>query len=142
MRRLVGPAVVLAIVGVLFGLQIVRFSGHVAMPPASAEAPDVVDAYVTALDAHDCATAVSLWAEPDNPAHDWCDDVSAIRQADPAHEAKPMSLTKGEQQVVTGLDVRWRPFHDDHTLPKSPFGWVFVLRHTAVGWRIVDQGQG
>lgn len=131
--------IVLAACGIaIFALQIVRFGGHVPMPARNASPERVVRTYIDALNKHDCATAVALWSDPSTPSI-WCDQVSSVkaRVLGQFSEASPASQRDGSVDVT----VDWRPFHNDGSLPPK-FGWKFLLRNSAAGWRIYDEGQG
>ena len=135
-------AVAVLVVGLLvvanYFLQIVRLSGHVPMPAASASPVEVVRSYLDALNKHDCSTAVALWTTRETPSS-WCDDVSEITAevVGTSKEGNPAT----QRDVSVQINVRWRPFHDDGTLP-SNFGWTFLMKRLPTGWRIYDSGQG
>ena len=56
----------------------------------------------------------------------------------------PALTTSTEAAVATSFLVRWRPFHDDGSIPEDGFGWTYFLGRESADdpWRIVDAGNG
>jgi len=139
-RWMVVLAAVLAVAGLLTwaafatGLVVVK-KRDVPIPPASATPQQVVQAYVDALDAHDCATAEAL--APGEGGR-WCHATRSGRVTD---LSAPFKDGRRIDIGVT-LSVSWRLFHNDHSIYGSTFAWGYILSRTTAGWRIVDQGTG
>lgn len=129
------------LIGVAYSLQILRISGHVAMPPPNASAIQVVKTYVKALNEHDCDTAAALWVPSErSEGSRWCSDVEHVSATNLKQESVPF----GPQitTVSAFLSVDQRLFFGDDSLPSNPFGWSFTLSHRPEGWRIGGEGQG
>ncbi|MFD6176971.1 MULTISPECIES: hypothetical protein [unclassified Isoptericola] len=139
-RPRVGWWVTLAVVAVVVVTGVAQIfplarTADVAVPPPDATAEDVVRAYLTALDAHDCATAQALTApEFATTTESMCHDVSSLEITD--------LETVGTGAVNAGFDVDWRFFADDTSIPEGGFGWTYYLTRDPEGWRIEDAGNG
>ena len=141
-------AVVAAGLGVVLALP-PRQTAEVAVPGRAATPEEVVRAYLSALDAHDCDTATQVVARESRPATaSMCGDVGGVRRADDrrASAGEPVSagLPAGTQvvEVPVTLDVDWRLLHGAGE--RGPHAWGYVLARTSSGqpWRIVDEGAG
>ncbi|MFE6968674.1 hypothetical protein [Isoptericola sp. NPDC057653] len=110
-------------------------TADVAVPPPEATAEDVVRAYLTAVDAHDCATAQELTALPfATTTETMCHDAASLEITD--------LETVGTGAVNAGFDVDWRFFADDGSIPEGGYWWTYFLTRDADGWRITDAGNG
>lgn len=137
--------VVFALTLVSYLLQFWRFSHHVAVPPSNAAPTAVVEAFVAAVNAHDCNTAASIWPERGGlrgPGRSWCEDLQSLSvQNFPAfnHSEDPRT-SAGSYSVSTKIKVHPRLFHDN-VWPRSGDPWSWVLKRTPTGWRIADAGE-
>jgi hypothetical protein len=93
------------------------------MPAVSATPPEVVAAYVDALDAYDCNTARAQWLSDTAAPQMWC---SAVRRAQIVSEMAPVHKS-ARIDVPVMLNIRWRPFKDDGSIEGNPFGWTYIL---------------
>jgi len=134
--------VTLAILVVVVVTTVMQFfplprTADAAVPPADSTAEDVVRAYLTAIDVHDCATAEELTA----PSFAHTTETMC-------HDAANLEITDleavGTGAVNAGLDVDWRVFAEDPSIPEGGFWWTYYLtRDNADGeWRIADAGNG
>lgn len=128
-----------AVVAGLFVSGVVVVPGHVAMPPADASPRQVVSAYVAAMNAHDCDTAKRLSAtEGVDETALWCGDIAHLSVSFPE---KYSVNRRGRVDMLVVLDIHWRPFHNDGTVPQGPYTWEYLLRRVHGAWRVFDQGQ-
>ncbi|KHK99423.1 hypothetical protein LK09_01810 [Microbacterium mangrovi] len=143
-RRLIGSSVIAAViltVGV-FGIEAANQAAAVQreIPPASASPDQVLDVYLRAAKAHDCAVAAALIAPgadldplcgPRNPLDALLGSSGEIldysRAEGPVGDCYPVDL------VETGMDGA-----EAGNLP----GWEFCFVQTPQGWRISDEGHG
>ena len=127
-----------------------RQTRDVPVPPDSATAEQVVQAYVDAVNAHDRSTVHALLATDGSMTDRAVDAWRAMRNvrllgtsirtlADPAGPRYAEGVNVG---VDFDLDCRWG--HGDVSQPSGPTAWGYVLgRNTPDDpWRIVDQGAG
>jgi hypothetical protein len=137
----VGLGAVAMLVAAAYLLQILRISGHVAMPSKTASPKQVVATYIHALNEHDCDTAAALWV-PSAAAEgrQWCTTVEHVTATD----LQELSVPLGPQltTISARISVDKRMLSNDDTLPANPFGWSFTLSHGVQGWRIASNGQG
>ncbi|MGF0115327.1 hypothetical protein ACQFYA_03235 [Promicromonospora sp. Marseille-Q5078] len=139
-RRRVGWWVTVAVVAVVAVTGVVQIfplprTADVAAPPADATAEEVVRAYLTAVDAHDCNTAQELTTPSFAPTTEsMCHDAASLEVTD--------LETVGTGAVHAGFDVDWRFFADDGSIPEGGFGWTYYLTRDSDGWRIEDAGNG
>ncbi|WP_062201441.1 hypothetical protein [Demequina salsinemoris] len=123
----------------------------VAMPADDASAEAVVQAYLEALNGHDCDTAAAL-ADADfaSTALQWCDavaglddiDVSQATEEDPFWSGLPSDVET--VSVAVEFDLDWRLFHDDGSMPEGHTVWGYLLSRDSADapWRIYDNGLG
>jgi hypothetical protein len=118
-------------------------TANIDVPPDSATPEQVVRAYVTALNAHDCGTARDLtvpeeWSYSDG----WCDDVASLENFDIVGSVSP-TPDRVESVGVT-FDLDWRFLHGDGSMPEGRTAWGYELQRTSADapWRIVGQGMG
>lgn len=145
-RRLIVAliAIGIAVVG-SWALQLWRFSSHVAVPNAAASPTAVVKAFVAAVNAHDCATAGTLWPAIQGRTGggwSWCQGVESMTATyypESTHPEAPGSAA-GTYNVGTEIRVHTRLFHQ-HRGPAGPAPWNWALSQTSTGWRIVDAGE-
>ena len=119
-----------------------RQTAHVALPPDTASPRTVVAAYLRALDAHDCRTAVQL-RSPRGDSRQlgrlWCRDVQHLRHVRIEQRAEIQGRMSG---VAVSFDLAWRPFHDDGSMDEGPTQWGYELLRASrsAPWRITDEG--
>lgn len=154
-RRLRGVLlVVLAAVPIAWALTQVlppRQTGSVAVPPVGASPRRVVETYIAALNAHDCATARAVttgfarWQ-----VMGWCHGVarlSGLRVGTFVHEGPRYSGLPASASVVTApvtFDLHWRLLHASDSMSGGPTQWGYELVRTSPGapWLIDDEGAG
>lgn len=121
-----------------------RQRADVRVPGSDASPQRVVEAYLRALDAHDCATAEALSASGFEPeAKGWCEDVSNLSNIEV--DAPAPGGDDIETDVPVSFDLDWRPFHDDGSMPRHVRTWDFWMTRVdgpGRAWRIFDQGTG
>lgn len=112
-------------------------SGHVAVPADDASPQDVVRAYVAAVNAKDCTTAITL-----APGDSWCgrarlDELRLTSTTDQTREGNP-------SRKVKYVAVQFTLHGGDGSMPDGPHGWGYLLDRTGPqgAWRIYDQGVG
>lgn len=139
-RRRVGWWVTLAVTAVVVVVGVAQIfplprTADIAVPPADATAEEVVRAYLEAVDAHDCGTALELTA-PSFAAttESMCRDAASLTITG--------LVTVGTGAVHASFDVDWRLFAEDVSIPEGGFGWAYSLDRGEDGWRIEDAGNG
>lgn len=121
-----------------------RQTADIAMPADDASPEEVVTAYLEAVAAHDCETAVDLYhRELRCPA---LRSLRILEVRDPFVEEPEWSGRTDAEEVVsvpTRIDLEWRPFAD-MTTQDGPQPWSYLLARPSDGgpWRIVDSGNG
>lgn len=146
---LLGAAAILVtvVVFLLLALQ----SKNVDMPGDDATPEQVVGAYLAALDAHDCDTAMAL-RTPDSrgTAENWCSKVAHMADArvTGSHSEFPeWSGYEAPDEVVNvrvTFDLGWRMFHNDISMEEGHTDWGYrLVRDSPTSqWRIFDEGNG
>lgn len=140
-------AVVILAVGAAYLLLPPRKTGDVAVPPNDAAPEQVVEAYLAALNAHDCATAEALST---SDASQWCHDLRSLTditvhdgiREKPSWSGQPPSVEV--VNVAVDFSVRWRLGHDDGSMPdgRNPWGYLLMRRSADQPWRIFSEGTG
>lgn len=98
--------------------------------------PDVVlSAYLNALRAGDCSTAMSLTTSTFTVGNgELCGELEVVSYRAPSGPARP---EEGEVAYSTVLTVR----HGDASMPDGDHVWFYVLRQQVDGeWRLVGGG--
>lgn len=123
---------------------------EVAVPGDDATAEEVVAAYLDALDAGDCDTAVALREVGTSQDSTWCADVASLssseidppRSEDPAWSGRP--ATDEVVSVPVRFDLTMRRWRGDGSLADGPMAWGYQLtRPEGDGpWRIFGEGKG
>lgn len=129
-----------------------RRTDDIAVPPRDANPERVVKAYVDALNAHDCATALALvtTADAKTSAKSWCEDVASLTHVNIANhfieESKWSGHSESQQvaNVPVTFDLNWRAFHSDGSMPEGATTWGYLLVRNSTGspWRIFSDGVG
>ncbi len=145
---LAGAAILVA--GIVF-LFIALQSKDVDMPNDNATPAQVVDAYVAAMDAHDCDTAIALRTkESRDRAADWCRKVSSMTDAQVLEHYSELPEYTGHEALdeVVGVpvtfDLGWRMFHNDGSMDEGHTNWSYSLVRSSPtsAWRIFGEGNG
>ena len=110
------------------------------MPPQDAAPEPVVQTYLDALDAHDCATANALFPTGN---HDECRNVNTIRNVKLHVPTKAPSPEALRTSVGADSQLRWRWIHTDPTLTGSVIWGYFLTRKAPDSpWVITGEGVG
>ncbi|WP_137294232.1 hypothetical protein [Nocardioides dongxiaopingii] len=147
--RVVGTvAVVAAVAGSWAVLGPLAPGRDVAMPATGASAEDVVQAYLDAIDGHDCATARALWVpERRDDVARWCGAVEDLGEFEVRDESgspgTPPAAAPGTVEVVVlaSYDLDWRAFQDDADPPEGDTvrGYHVVRSGPGDPWRIAEE---
>ncbi|QCX26743.1 hypothetical protein [Nocardioides jishulii] len=123
---------------------------EVALPADDATPGEVVAAYLDALDAGDCDTAVALREAGTSQDSTWCADVASLsnpaiespRSEDPAWSGRP--ATDEVVSVPVRFDLEMRALRGDGSLGDGSMTWGYRLTRSSDDgpWRIFDQGHG
>ena len=128
-----------------------RQTSSVSVPAPDATPEQVVTAYLEALNAHDCDTAVAVMTEEARAsAESWCEDVASLtgvivrghvteRPQDSGH-----STPEEVANVPVSFHLSWRPFHNDGSMDEGATTWSYLLVRDSADspWRLFDQGTG
>lgn len=121
-KRFIAPLLGLAaiIVAVAIYLMVTMTSKDVDMPRDDASPTQVVAAYMEALDAHDCDTAMALRTDGSRDvASTWCGkvagmtDARVVGQHSEAPEASGRTAPDEVMNVRVTFDLGWRMFRND-----------------------------
>ncbi len=152
-KRALAPALGAAaiMVAIIVFLLLVLPSDDVDMPGDNATPEQVVGAYLSALDAHDCETATALRTEGSrDTAATWCSNVARMadhRVVSSYAESPEYSGHTTPAEVVNvrvTFDLGWRMFHDDGSMEEGHTDWGYlVVRGSPTSpWRIFGEGNG
>ena len=127
-----------------------RQSASVPVPPDDATPEQVVEAYVRALDAHDCDTAYELVDGDTDAAEAWCRRVASLEDltVSPAEPEEPAWSGRAADEQVVRVPVEfvltYRPLRSDHSMEegRTPWGYLLVRGSDEDPWRIFTQGNG
>lgn len=127
-----------------------RQTASVPVPSRDASPEEVVEAYVRALDAHDCDTAYALVDGDTDGAEAWCRrvasldglEVSAAEDEEPAWSGR--DADEQVVRVVVEFDLTYRPLRSDGSMDQGRTTWGYLLVRGSQDdpWRIFSQGNG
>jgi hypothetical protein len=149
-RFLVGLAPLALVVAIAFSQVDHSPRRLVAMPGTDASPAEVVDAYVSALDAHDYRTAGRLLradvrSRLEHPWFDKVDRVTHLEIGTVTAERPRWSRQNRRTQVMAvpvTFEVEWRFLHRDRSLPEGHSRWTYRLSRSSdeQPWRICGEG--
>jgi hypothetical protein len=128
-----------------------RQTSDVAVPVPNAKPEQVVKAYLDALNAHDCATAMAVMTEgAKDSAKSWCEDIASLTDIDVRDHFIERPKGSGHSapdevaNVPVSFNLDWRRFHNDGSMDEgaTTWGYLLVRDSTDLRWRIFDQGVG
>lgn len=110
----------------------------IALLATDAPPADVLDAYLAAFRANDCATADKLTTKAFSTVNgDLCGTVSIDSYTHPTHPA----TTNGE--IIYGITLHVVGRSKDGTIPAGDLQWFYTLQHQTDGsWRLIGGGTG
>ena len=112
-------------------------SSTVSLPPAGASASVVLDTYLRALVAGDCATAHALAASTFTVGNgELCGDVNVTAFTVPHNPASP------EEGTVEYASVLTTDGSSDGSVPAGRTTWFYRLEQQRGEWRLVSGGSG